>query len=97
MLPLSKDSNIKKLHLLAASLAFAAAPAFDANTLLPENRAYYRFSGSLTTPPCSEDVRWLVLKTPLTASREQLEAFVHNMHAPNNRPLQKVNGRPILQ
>lgn len=71
--------------------------AFAATELLPSNHNYYRFNGSLTTPPCTEGVRWLVMKEPLSASKEQVEAFSHVMHHPNNRPLQPVNGRPVLE
>jgi carbonic anhydrase len=70
---------------------------FLAARLLPADHHYYRFNGSLTTPPCSEGVRWLVLKTPVSASKEQIEAFEHVMHHPNNRPLQAVNARPVLR
>lgn len=65
--------------------------------ILPENRDYYRFNGSLTTPPCSEGVRWLVMKNPLSASKEQIDAFSHSLHGPNNRPIQTVNARLILK
>ena len=71
--------------------------SFDAASLLPPSYAYYRFNGSLTTPPCTEGVRWLVLKTPVSVSREQLTAFVHVMHHPNNRPLQPLNARTVLE
>ena len=49
------------------------APQVAAADLLQANRDYYRYSGSLTTPPCSEGVLWLVLKHPAQATREQLE------------------------
>lgn len=65
--------------------------------LIPENRGYYRFSGSLTTPPCSEGVRWLLMKSPLTASKEQIEAFKHAVNHDNNRPIQALNGRLIVE
>lgn len=64
--------------------------------LLPEDRDYYRYNGSLTTPPCTEGVRWLVMKNPVPVSKEQVEAFAHLMHHPNNRPVQPVNARPLL-
>lgn len=48
-------------------------PTLDMNKLLPTDKTYWRFSGSLTTPPCSEGVTWLVLKHPLTVSAEQLQ------------------------
>ena len=65
--------------------------------LIPENRAYYRFSGSLTTPPCSEGVRWLLMKIPMTASKAQIEAFERAVKHHNNRPVQALNGRVIVE
>lgn len=69
----------------------------NANLLLPRDHAYYRFNGSLTTPPCSEGVWWLVMKYFNTASKKQIEKFTHTLHDPNNRPLQPVNARAILK
>jgi carbonic anhydrase len=71
--------------------------AVSAKALLPKKLGYYRFSGSLTTPPCSEGVRWLVLKEHSTASKQQIEDFEHIMHHPNNRPVQPINARVILE
>ena len=65
--------------------------------LLPKNKDYYRFNGSLTTPPCSEGVRWLVLKTPVSISKAQVEAFLHIVRHPNNRPIQATNARVIVK
>ena len=73
------------------------APAFDALSLLPKNRSYYRFNGSLTTPPCSEGVRWFVMKKPVAVSKAQIDAFKTVMGHDNNRPLQPVNARTILE
>jgi carbonic anhydrase len=69
----------------------------DANILLPHDHDYYRFNGSLTTPPCSEGVWWLVMKHFHTASKEQIDKFAHAMHHPNNRPVQPANARAILK
>lgn len=66
-------------------------------SLLPKEREYYRFNGSLTTPPCTEGVRWLVLKTPITVSKEQVELFLHTLHHANNRPIQSTNARMIVE
>jgi Carbonic anhydrase len=63
---------------------------------LPEDKSYYRFTGSLTTPPCSEGVRWFVLKSYDTVSKEQVEQFLHVMHHPNNRPIQDIGARKVL-
>ena len=63
--------------------------------LMPANtRAVLRYPGSLTTPPCSEGVRWTIMDTPIEASREQIAAFMNIMHH-NNRPVQPLNGRVI--
>lgn len=69
-----------------------------AEALLPENRDYYRFNGSLTTPPCTEGVLWLVMKQPVSASEDQVATFRKAMHDhPDNRPLQPLNARVILK
>ena len=74
----------------------ALASQLDANRLLPGGQ-YYRFNGSLTTPPCTEGVRWMVMKRIQSASREQIERFMKVMQHPNNRPVQPVNARLIVK
>ncbi len=68
----------------------------NAYGILPSNKEYYRFNGSLTTPPCSEGVMWMVMKEPLEISSRQVRQFV-NLIGRNNRPIQSVNARPILR
>jgi len=65
--------------------------------LLPEERDYYYYSGSLTTPPCTEGVRWFVMKEPVELSKEQLELFRKVMGVDNNRPVQPLNARKVLR
>lgn len=67
------------------------------NEILPADKTYYRFDGSLTTPPCSEGVRWFVMKHYSEVSAEEVEEFSHIMHHPNNRPIQPTNARKVLQ
>jgi carbonic anhydrase len=66
----------------------------NAQSLLPEKREYYRYDGSLTTPPCSEGVNWYVMKTPIEASAEQIEQFM-KIYQMNARPVQPLNRRKI--
>jgi len=61
---------------------------------LPNTIHLYRYSGSLTTPPCSEKVRWAVIAEPIEFSQEQIETF-EKFYSGNNRPLQPLNGRKI--
>ncbi|WP_301102622.1 carbonic anhydrase family protein [Propionivibrio sp.] len=68
----------------------------DPTLLLPVKRNYYTFLGSLTTPPCTEGVLWLVLKTPIQVSREQLAGF-GTIYKNNVRPTQPVNSRLIKE
>jgi carbonic anhydrase len=74
-----------------------SVPLVHINTrdLLPTDHAYYTFLGSVTTPPCTEDVRWFVLKKPITASAKQIEIFTKE-YPGNARPLQPLNGRVVL-
>lgn len=64
--------------------------------LMPPTRDYFNYNGSLTTPPCSEGVRWIVLRDTLTASAEQIERFKQRVGAMTNRPPQDLNARSIL-
>ena len=75
----------------------ALSSALDANNLLPRNREYYRFSGSLTTPPCSEGVWWLVMKEVAAVSKAQVDKFARTIGHPNNRPIQPLNARMIVE
>ncbi|MDF7668012.1 carbonic anhydrase family protein [Orbaceae bacterium ESL0727] len=68
----------------------------DVAALYPADKTYYRYSGSLTTPPCTEGVRWLVMKNPITLSAEQLKKFQAALKHANNRPVQPLNGRVIV-
>lgn len=66
----------------------------DIDRLLPKNRATYRYSGSLTTPPCSEGVRWFVYAEPIQLSSDQIKVFRKIFHG-NNRPTQPLNDRTL--
>ncbi len=65
--------------------------------LLPASHDYYRFNGSLTTPPCSEGVVWIVMKETPTVSQEQADKLLKAMKGPNNRPVQPLNARMVLK
>ena len=74
-----------------------AAVTIDLTRLLPEDRTYLAYEGSLTTPPCTEGIRWYVLRSPMGITGEQLGAFVSLPHmTPTNRPVQPLAGRKVL-
>lgn len=73
-----------------------AAVRIDPAHLLPEDRRYYTYMGSLTTPPCTEGVLWIVMKQPLTVSPEQLALF-SRLYPFNARPVQALAGRMIKE
>lgn len=64
--------------------------------LLPKNREYYKYTGSLTTPPCTEGVGWFLLKEPINMSIEQINAIKEAVGT-NNRPIQPTNNRNIRE
>ncbi|MFM9917389.1 MAG: carbonic anhydrase family protein [Rhizobacter sp.] len=68
----------------------------DLMALLPSDRRYYTYMGSLTTPPCSEGVLWMVMKTPVEISPEQLTIF-SRLYPMNARPIQSASGRIIKE
>jgi carbonic anhydrase len=73
-LPANKNDTVK------------SATTFLASDLFPDNLSYFTYPGSLTTPPCSEIVEWIVLQNPIEASHDQIEKMHALMHD-NNRPI----------
>lgn len=61
---------------------------------LPADNYAYHYTGSLTTPPCSENVQWLVLRDMVSLTADQIQAFSSRI-GPNNRPTQPLNDRPV--
>jgi carbonic anhydrase len=83
-LPLEQDTEM------------APEEVIDPAKLLPENRAYWTYMGSLTTPPCTEGVLWMVMKQPLQVGSEQVAIF-SRVFRNNSRPIQALNGRLIKE
>ena len=64
------------------------------NNFLPEDQSAYYYDGSLTTPPCTESVKWTVFKEPIEMSKQQIEIFQNIFHD-NHRAVQTLNGREV--
>jgi len=79
-----------------AGPAVKPAVAIDPNGLLPPRLTYYRYSGSLTTPPCSETVDWLLLTDPIEVAEADVAAFAA-LYPMNARPVQKTSRRFVLR
>jgi carbonic anhydrase len=83
-LPLEKNEELSARSLL------------DVHQLLPKDPRYFTYMGSLTTPPCSEGVLWMVMQQPVALSADQLDVFAR-LYPMNARPLQQASGRLIKQ
>ncbi|WP_447970238.1 carbonic anhydrase [Nitrospira sp. M1] len=81
---------------------FVGAEEVNIADLLPKDQRYFGYMGSLTTPPCTEQVKWHVLRTPIELSREQINQLIavfDNSCCPihgNNRPTQSINARALV-
>lgn len=69
--------------------------SFDIRTVLPEKKDFYTYQGSLTTPPCTENVQWIILKNPLELSLEEVIKLGSNMPLKNYRNEQPLNDRKV--
>lgn len=74
----------------------APGVALDPAEMLPSSLGYYLYSGSVTAPPCTEGVTWVVLKTPVDISAAQIAAFA-KLYPNDARPLQPLNGRSVQE
>lgn len=70
--------------------------AIDPANMLPSTLGYYSYMGSVTAPPCTEGVQWIILRTPVEVSPEQIAAFAR-LYPHDVRPLQPLNGRAVRQ
>lgn len=68
----------------------------DLENLFPEERTFLHYSGSLTTPPCSEGVKWILLDQPIEMSKEQIDAF-GAIYPHNSRPIQPIDERNVSE
>jgi carbonic anhydrase len=72
--------------------------SIDLANLLPQSRGFLHYKGSLTTPPCTEGIRWYVMDSPIQMSQEQIAAFTSVPHMDgSDRPTQPLNGRTLEQ
>jgi carbonic anhydrase len=100
--PGEANGELEKVWRLAPEQKGEGGIAVGVNlgNVLPEAHSNYRYPGSLTTPPCSEHVQWIVMQTPITMSEEQimkLEAMFTGPEFPegNARPVQPVGARRV--
>ena len=82
------------LATIAGKIGDAGGIRVDASELLPANRIRFRYMGSLTTPPCTEGVRWFVMRTPIRAPQDVISGF-EAAYTRNNRPIQPLFGRRV--
>ncbi|WP_082235263.1 carbonic anhydrase [Halobacillus massiliensis] len=68
----------------------------DVEGLIPEDQTTLHYEGSLTTPPCTEEINWALFKEPVQASKEQIEEF-KQIHNDTDRPVQPVNEREVIE
>ncbi|MDQ0243353.1 carbonic anhydrase [Bacillus fengqiuensis] len=68
----------------------------DLQALLPVDQTSFHYNGSLTTPPCAEEVKWIIFEQPMEMSKEQIQAF-QQIFPDNHRPVQSLNEREIIK
>lgn len=78
----------------AAGSTSAREHVVDVGAMLPTDRSYWSYDGSLTTPPCTEGVHWVVLATPVELGQDQIDALTA-VHHDNDRPIQPLDGRTV--
>ncbi len=92
----SFDSILTSLPATEGATNDPAGVTINALSLLPEQRTTYRYAGSLTTPPCSQGVAWMVMTSKIQLSAEQIAQYTTLFHG-TNRPIQPLNSRVLVQ
>ncbi|MEN4761884.1 MULTISPECIES: carbonic anhydrase family protein [unclassified Chryseobacterium] len=68
---------------------------FNPEKMYPKNKSYFTYAGSLTTPPCSDNVTWIVFKNPIEMTEDEIEDIAKHLPKSNNRSIQPLNGRKV--
>lgn len=95
-----ENQQLKKLWSMLPTKKKRPQPLTEEVTpkqLIPHDNNYYRINGSLTTPPCTEGVKWIIKKKIQTVSEAQVEALKKILRKYNVRPIQKLYGRAVLE
>ena len=87
----------KNIPLKAGGSHKLDAKALNSLEFEADVKNYYRYNGSLTTPPCTEGVRWIVMKSPRHVSQAQVLRLQEALSVANNRPVQKLNARVVVE
>ncbi|PMC33678.1 carbonic anhydrase [Bacillus sp. UMB0899] len=74
----------------------AVKEPIDLQGLLPQDQTSFHYNGSLTTPPCTEEVKWVIFEQPIQMSKEQIQAF-QQLFPDNHRPVQSLNDRELYE
>ncbi len=93
-----ENSYFEKLKVfknLAAKQKENTDIVFNPEKLYPKNKSYYRYTGSLTTPPCTDNVEWIVFKNPIEMTEDEIEEIAEHLPKNNNRPIQPINDRKV--
>jgi carbonic anhydrase len=72
-------------------------PAIELAKILPKGRDFFHYPGSLTTPPCTEGVKWFVMKNAMTVGKRQVDLYAKTFGGPTNRPVQPIHDREITE
>ncbi|MDN4495124.1 carbonic anhydrase family protein [Ureibacillus aquaedulcis] len=75
--------------------AISVEEPIDLEALLPQDQTSFHYNGSLTTPPCTEEVKWIIFEQPIDMSKEQIQSF-QQIFPDNHRPVQALNEREIF-
>lgn len=89
------DKAWKKMPSKGGEKTMLSGVSLNAAKLLPAEKQFSHFEGSLTTPPCSEGVNWFVMEQPIEASKDQIAQF-KKIIGDNARPVQPLNGRQVV-
>lgn len=90
-------NKLNEIKGLAKNGHISTSIPFNPQKLYPKKKTFYTYLGSLTTPPCSDNVTWIIFKDPITMQKKDIEELGEHLPKSNARPVQPLNGRVVYQ